>query len=217
MKSVRPWPGNTTLIPIRPPSLEAPQSYSCGATLALATFCLRSLISSRIERGVCWWRLRVSLQVMAVSLKYAVVERERRFLVSKLPDVAHERRRIVDRYVTGTRLQLREVVTEDGAVTRKLGHKVRLGEGPREIACTSLYLDDAEWEVLSQLPAKTLRKVRHLVTRGGVTVAIDELDDGTLLAEIDDQDGAPVPVPSWLDVLRDVTDDEKWTGAQLAR
>ncbi len=35
---------------------------------------------------------------MMVSLKYAVVERERRFLVSKLPGVAHERRRIMDRY-----------------------------------------------------------------------------------------------------------------------
>jgi len=161
--------------------------------------------------------MRVSLHVMAVSLKYAVVERERRFLVSKLPDGAHERRQIADRYVTGTRLRLREVVTEDGVVTRKLGHKVRLGEGPREIACTSLYLDDEEWDVLCRLPAKTLRKVRHLVTGGGVTVAIDELEDGTLLAEIDDQDGVPVSVPSWLGVLRDVTDDEKWTGAQLAR
>jgi len=58
---------------------------------------------------------------MMVSLKYAVMERERRFLVSKLPDVAHQRRRIMDRYVTGTRLRLREVVTEDGTVTRKLG------------------------------------------------------------------------------------------------
>jgi len=154
---------------------------------------------------------------MAVSLKYAVVERERRFLVSSLPGVAHERRRIVDRYVTGTRLRLREVVTEDGAVTRKLGHKVRLGEGPGEIACTSLYLDDDEWEVLCRLPAKTLRKVRHFVTQDGVTVAIDELDDGTLLAEIDDQDATPAPIPSWLDVLQDVSDDEKWTGAQLAR
>jgi CYTH domain-containing protein len=154
---------------------------------------------------------------MVVSLKYAVVERERRFLVSKLPGAVDERRRIVDRYVTGTRLRLREVVTEDGAVTRKLGHKVRLGEGPGEIACTSLYLDDQEWAVLCALPATTLRKVRHLVTRGGVTVAIDELDDGTLLAEIDDQDGAPVPVPGWLGVLRDVTDDEQWTGAGLAR
>ena len=71
--------------------------------------------------------------------------------------------------------------------------------------------------MLCRLPAKTLRKVRHLVTGGGVTVAIDELEDGTLLAEIDDQDGVPVSAPSWLGVLRDVTDDEKWTGAQLAR
>jgi CYTH domain-containing protein len=154
---------------------------------------------------------------MAVSLKYAVVERERRYLVSKLPGVADERRRIVDRYVTGTRLRLREVVTEDGVVTRKLGHKVRLGAGPHEIACTSLYLDDDEWDVLRALPAKTLKKIRHLVTRGGVTVAIDELEDGTLLAEIDGQDGTPVPVPSWLDVLGDVTDEERWTGARLAR
>jgi len=37
------------------------------------------------------------------------------------------------------------------------------------------------------------------------------------LAEIDDQDGAPALVPGWLDVLRDVTDDEEWTGARLAR
>ena len=159
----------------------------------------------------------VSLPGMVVSLKYAVVERERRFLVASLPGAADERLRIVDRYVTGTRLRLREVMTEDGAVTRKLGHKVRLGEGPREIACTSLYLDEDEWDLLCALPATTLSKVRHLVTRGGLTVAIDELEDGTLLAEIDDQDGAPVPVPGWLDVLRDVTDDEKWTGAQLAR
>jgi hypothetical protein len=50
--------------------------------------------------------------------------------------------------------------------------------------------------VLCALPAKTLRKVRHLVTRGGVTVAIDELEDGTLLAEIDDQAGRRSPYPA---------------------
>jgi CYTH domain-containing protein len=79
-----------------------------------------------------------------------------------------------------------------------------------------LYLDDDEWDLLCMLSAKTLRKARHLMTRGEVTVAIDELEDGTLLAEIDDQDRAPVAVPGWLDVLRDVTDDEEWTGARLA-
>jgi hypothetical protein len=127
---------------------------------------LPTLGDAEVSAAYCLVAAAVSLPGMVVSVKYAVVERERRFLVAKLPDVAHERRRIVDRYVTGTRLRLREVVTEDGAVTRKLGHKVRLGEGPYESACTSLYLDDAEWDVLCALPAKTLRKVRHLVTRG---------------------------------------------------
>jgi hypothetical protein len=107
------------------------------------------------------------------------------------------------------------VVTQDGVVRRNLGHKIRLGEGPHEIACTSLYLDDDEWGVLCALLAEKLRKVRHLVTPRQGGAAIDELADGTLLAEIDDQDGALVPVPGWLDVLGDVTDGEKWPGARL--
>ncbi len=152
---------------------------------------------------------------MTVSLKYAVVERERRFLVEQLPEGVSSTRQIVDRYVVGTRLRLREVV-EDGRVIRKLGHKVRLTEGPEEVACTSMYLDDAEWALLSRLPARTLRKTRHLVHRDGFAVAVDELEDGTLLAEIDDADDPPRPPPSWLAVVRDVSGDERWTGAALA-
>lgn len=67
---------------------------------------------------------------------------------------------IVDRYVTGTRLRLREVREADGAVVHKLGHKVRLSAGPQEIACTNFYLDVEQWSVLAALPARTRRK-RH--------------------------------------------------------
>jgi CYTH domain-containing protein len=154
--------------------------------------------------------------VVDAQLKYAVVERERRFLVSEVPDGVVGTRRIVDRYVTGTRLRLREVVDVDGSVTRKLTHKVRLGDSPAEVACTNLYLDDAEWAALQSLPGAELRKTRHLVERDGTVVAIDELDDGTLLAEIDDADQPSAAVPEWLDVVRDVSGDEEWTGAGLA-
>ena len=58
---------------------------------------------------------------------------------------------ILDRYVAGTRLRLREVRGEDGTVTRKLGQKVRLSDGPAEVACTNLYLDDSEWAALAAL------------------------------------------------------------------
>ena len=123
---------------------------------------------------------------------------------------------ILDRYVTGTRLRLREVRDSDGTVTRKLGHKVRLTDGPTEVACTNFYLDDDEWALLAALPARLLRKRRHIIHRDGLLVAVDEHDDGTLIAEIDDGDQPSDFVPEWLDVVDDVTADEAWTGARLA-
>lgn len=154
---------------------------------------------------------------MSISLKYAVVERERRYLLTGLPEGTTSTLEILDRYLSGTRLRLREVRTSDGTVTRKLGHKVRLGDGPAEIACTSLYLNDEEWAVLAALPARVLRKRRHVVERDGLQVAVDELEDGSLIAEIDDGDTPSELVPDWLDIVRDVTADEAWTGARLAR
>lgn len=154
---------------------------------------------------------------MSDSLKYAVVERERRYIVASVPEGVITIRDILDRYVTGTRLRLREVREDDGSVTRKLTHKVRLAEGPAEVACTNFYLNDAEWTLLAALPAQLLRKRRHLVRRDGLLVAVDELEDGTLIAEIDDHDQPSDFVPEWLDVVDDVTSDEAWTGSQLAR
>lgn len=154
---------------------------------------------------------------MSVSLKYALVERERRYLLASLPEGVTDTRDILDRYVTGTRLRLREVRAVDGTITRKLGHKVRLTEGPAEIACTNLYLNDQEWAILITLPARLLRKRRHLVKRDGMLVAVDEHHDGTLIAEIDDHDQPSDFVPAWLDVLQDVTNDEAWTGARIAQ
>lgn len=140
---------------------------------------------------------------MTVSLKYAVVERERRFLVAEVPEGVTAVRHVVDHYLDGTRLRLREVTEVDGTVTRKLTHKVRLGED--------------EWAVLISLHARTLRKQRSIVERDGWRVAVDRHEDGTLVAEIDDGAGGPTGLPPWLDVLAEVTLDEAWTGAGLAR
>jgi CYTH domain-containing protein len=154
---------------------------------------------------------------MADPSKYAVVERERRYLVARVPDGVTSTKEITDRYVTGTRLRLREVREDDGTIVRKLGHKVRITDGPAAIACTNIYLDDAEWEVLASLPGRSLRKKRHMVRRNGWLVVVDEPEDGTLVAEIDDWDDPSDRVPGWLEVVREVTHDEAWTGARLAR
>ena len=154
------------------------------------------------------------------SLKYATVERERRWLLdpaAPLPecdDVVD----IVDRYVLGSRLRLREVTAGDGTVVRKLSHKVRLGDGPQEVACTNLYLDDGEWELLAGLPARELRKRRHRLRVGAQVVAVDVLAGaaaGLVLVEID---GAPglSPADLGLDPVAEVTADERLTGGALA-
>lgn len=150
-------------------------------------------------------------------MKYAVVERERRYLVRSLPEGVTSTKQVIDRYVTGTRLRLREVHADDGSVVRKLAHKVRLSDGPAEVACTNFYLDDQEWTVLADLPARVLRKTRHMVHRDGLIVAVDQHEDGTLVAEIDDGERAARSVPEWLDVVADVSGDERWTGAELAQ
>ena len=158
-------------------------------------------------------------------LKYAKVERERRWLLDGLPPLPDDARqvRIVDRYLHGTRLRLREVTETDGTVVRKLGHKVRLGDDAREVACTSLYLDDAEWAALSALPGDVLSKLRVFVPHGEHMVALDVFEapyDGLVLVEIDAGDRPvawPEDLPERYHVVREVTDDEAFTGAALAR
>lgn len=92
-----------------------------------------------------------------------------------------------------------------------------MGAGPADVACTNFYLDDAEWDLLGDLPGRVLTKRRHVVERDGIRVLVDEHATGTFVAEIDDAEGAPCAVPDWLDVIEDVSADESWTGAALAR
>lgn len=156
----------------------------------------------------------------AHSLKYANVERERRWLVDPagpLP-ACDDVLAIVDRYVHGSRLRLRETRATDGSCVRKLGHKVRLGAGPEEIACTSLYLDEAEWDLLAGLPGTQLMKERRRLRVDGRVVAVDVFAGacaGLVLAEVD---GAPdlEPAAAGLAVVAEVTTDERFTGGALA-
>jgi CYTH domain-containing protein len=156
------------------------------------------------------------------SLKYAHVERERRWLLLRTPDLPHDLRplRITDRYLRGTRLRLREVTEPDGTVVRKLGHKVRLGEDAGEVAHTSLYLDEAEWTMLVALPADVLTKTRTLVPYGATSIALDVFDGplaGLVLAEIDSGEGDEVELPPHYQPFQEVTDDEAFTGGALAQ
>ena len=156
-------------------------------------------------------------------MKYAVVERERRFLPGHGLDLAAALRvlQIEDRYLHGTRLRLRTVCEQGKEPVRKLGQKVRFAPGHASaLAHTTMYLDEAEYALLSSLPAAALSKARHIVPlNDGLEVAVDVFEgdlSGLVLAELDlGTDGLPPePLPTWLGV--EVTDVEDFTGYALA-
>ncbi|MDP9183683.1 MAG: hypothetical protein M3P04_13020 [Actinomycetota bacterium] len=140
------------------------------------------------------------------SLKYARVEREQRYLLDALPDLAGARvLRITDRYLDGTRMRLR-LVEEDGRPpVHKLGQKIRLDRVSTN-AHTTMYLSPEEHAGLAYLPGHVLRKTRHLLDGW----AFDVHESGLLLAE---SESATKP---WFSVVRDVTDEEAFSGGCLA-
>lgn len=141
-----------------------------------------------------------------MSLKYAHVERERRYLLDVLPDLSGARKvRITDRYLDDTRLRLRTVEEEGHPVVHKLGQKIRL-EGVSTNAHTTLYLSAAEHSGLVHLPGHVLRKTRYL--KGGW--AFDVHESGLLLAETESGQ------EPWFAVVREVTEEEQFSGGCLA-
>lgn len=154
--------------------------------------------------------------------KYALVERERRFLVAELP--ASEpvaTRRIEDVYVTGTRIRLRRSEgTVDGhhEVVRKLTQKIAEPGGPdgRQGLITTMYLDEREYERLAALPGDRITKTRLSHPPMGVDV-FDAPHDGLLIAEIeftDDESMAAFSPPPWCG--REITTDPTYRGSRLA-
>ena len=108
--------------------------------------------------------------------RYARVERERRFLLAAAPAGIEQAEavQIEDRYLEGTRLRLRPMRGADGSVVRKLGQKELLADGSgARTAITTLYLSEAEHELLARLPAAHLAKRRHRVRVEGCLYAVD--------------------------------------------
>lgn len=155
--------------------------------------------------------------------KYARVERERRFLVKRLPPWSPEaERRITDRYLHGTRLRVRTVEAlgpEPGPPVFKLTQKV---PGPDPASgdqghLTTIYLDEAEHGLLARLPGLTLTKRRLAYPPMAVDVFNGAGLDGLLIAEVEFETDAAMSwftVPSWCGP--EITGESGWSGADLA-
>ena len=155
------------------------------------------------------------------SLKYARIERERRFLLARVPDdvVATPARLIEDVYIDGTRLRLRRITASDGAREWKLAQKLALDSGRTII--TNIYLSRAEFERLAVLPGRRLVKERRHCVAVGCRFGVDAFRaplDGLVLAEAEvatDEQLHALPVPPFAHC--EVTDCIELSGAALAR
>ncbi len=158
------------------------------------------------------------MAVVARRSRFARAERERRFLLEPralVPQLGTDgssgHREIHDRYLDGTRLRLRKVVHPSGDVALKLTQKIP-GEPWGQL--TTTYLSQAEYDVLSVLPAATLTKVRH-----GAGMTYDVFRgrlDGPVMAEVefdDDDSAAAYATPGG---YVEVTRDPRFTGGRLA-
>lgn len=154
--------------------------------------------------------------------KYSISELERRFLLSELPSGLSQPRRIRDLYIEGTGLRLRIVEDLDGVVLQhKLGHKRRTDEGdPSIVEHTSLYLTEAEYEILSAVGGRPLVKVRWTVESDGLRAAVDVFEgklEGLVMLEVEfhaDEDLTAFRPPHWAGL--EVTHREEFSGGALS-
>lgn len=159
---------------------------------------------------------------------YARIERERRFVLERLPDDLDptDFRRLRDTYIEGTDLRLRRVESPDGALVQlKLGQKTLdpdAPDDPRRRRMTTFYLRPEEEATLSLLPGARSVKRRYKVLEQGWTFCIDVYEAparaaGTVLCEVEcDTDEAleAIVCPEW--AREEVTEEASYTGWALA-
>lgn len=160
---------------------------------------------------------------------YHRIERERRFVLERLPDDVDERDfvRLRDRFVAGTRVRLRRVERPDGTeLQSKIGQKLddaRIPPDPAHRRLTTIYLEPGEGAAFAGVPGTDAVKRRHLLHERTHVWAIDVWESpvsaaGLVLAEVEADDdetlAAAAPPASW--AAREVTHDPAYAAPALA-
>ena len=168
--------------------------------------------------------LGTAADVAERRMKYARVERERRYLLRGLPDglrVNDPHTQIFDNYITGTRLRLRKIrVPERREWTWKLTQKFAPDAGDfSRTVITNIYLSQIEYETFSVFEGNEVRKNRYPYEHAGRKFSVDVFLGalhGLVLAETEfdtDEELRDFPAPAF--AAREVTDDELFTGGRL--
>src|SRR5262249_826367 len=142
------------------------------------------------------------------------IERERWFLIDRLPDLTNVRaRHITDLYIDETSLRLREVSESGQPTVYKLTQKTpERGPGTQQGFITNLYITAEELQLLAELAAKKLSKTRYSFPPFGIDVFHGALE-GLCLAETEfDSAKAADALTTPPFILTEVTEDQRFTG-----
>lgn len=151
--------------------------------------------------------------------KYSQLEHERRFIVApaRCPNLDPSGAILIeDRYLNGGRLRLRSNTSANGTKIFKLAKKYP-GDVSMSRPMTNLYLDVAEFELISGLPNRRVCKRRYQVGGGFIVDVFVDALDGLILAEIE-ADAATVcavSMPEW--TAAEITADPRYDGGTLSR
>jgi CYTH domain-containing protein len=153
-------------------------------------------------------------------VKYAHIERERKFLlagdINLIKDLSYKI--ITDHYVKDTQLRFR-MVTDNDSTIYKLTQKAQSSKGQAPI--TTIYLHESEYRLLNIFNSVSVEKIRYIKDYGNFVLGIDRYLKGNnevWLAEIEfnsDQEMQSFTPP--FSYLSEVTDDINYNGFALAQ
>jgi CYTH domain-containing protein len=166
------------------------------------------------------------LNTIVPTSKYARIERERRYLLSDLPEGltrADHHLQITDNYLTGTRLRLRKV--RDPRTNKwVVKFTQKFAPNPDDLSrtmVTNTYLNPIEADMLAIFEANEIRKNRYPFEFDGRKFSVDMfLGDlfGLVLAEVSFETDAEMesfPKPQF--ALAEVTNNEIFSGGKLSQ
>ncbi len=153
--------------------------------------------------------------------KYAQIERERRFLVDRCPDLSqHDYRTIEDLYVAGSRLRARAITYSDGRPPAFKFCKKYPSDDMTSQPIVNIYLTAGEYELLSHLPGNRVRKRRYRLDIEETPCSIDVFEgalSGLILSEVEAGSAEALTAlapPPWSRL--EVTGDAFFRGSNLA-
>lgn len=153
-------------------------------------------------------------------MKYAHIERERKFLLSDGFSLVEglPYKVITDHYIKNTQIRFRMVSDNDSTIY-KLTQKAHSSNGQSPI--TTIYLQESEFKLLNIFDSVSVTKTRYIRNYGDFVVGIDKYlkaKDELWLAEVefnsDEEMENFIPPFNYMD---EVTDDINYNGFALAQ